>query len=307
MKNSKLTQLLMAATIALPIAAISGNAQAIVVTQDTAAASLAAAILSGSPGLTVTGSSLSGQTNPGAASSGTYTNASGTYGIGSGVVLSTGNVSSYGDGPNTQPGFTTSYGTNATVTQEALLDPITGGALTHFDVTQLDLTFDVGAGVTSVFFNVVFGSDEFAEFVGSEFINAFGIYLNGVNIANFAGNPVNIDHPNMAFPFPFIAGTELDGLLYPTAGGSVLTGPSDPIMLFQGSVIGGSTGNTLTFIIADSGDSALDSTVYIEGFGTSNPGGGTPGGGDPIPEPATMLIFDLRIAGLGFARRKRIV
>ena len=297
MKNSKLTQLLMAATIALPIAAISGNAQAIVVTQDTVAASLAAAILSGSPGLTVTGSSLSGQSSGGAVSSGTFTNASGTYGIGSGVVLSSGNVSNYGAGPNTATGFTTGYGAAASGTQEALLDPITGGSLDHFDVTQLNLTFDVGAGVSRVFFNVVFGSDEYAEFVGSSFIDAFGIYLNGVNIATFSGNPVNIDHPSMAF----LGGTELDGILDPTAG----TG--DPIMLFQGNVAAGSTGNTLTFIIADSGDDSLDSTVYIEGFGTSNPGGGTSGGGDPIPEPASMLIFGLGLAGLAFTRRKRIV
>ena len=152
------------------------------------------------------------------------------------------------------------------------------------------MTFDVGAGVTSVFFNVVFRSDEFAEFVGSPFIDAFGIYLNGVNIATFAGDPVNIDHPSMAF----IRGTELDGILDPTAGAG------DPIMLFQGNVIGGSTGNTLTFIIADSGDTQLDSTVYIEGFGTSDPGGG-----DSIPEPASMLIFGLGLAGLGYVKRRR--
>ena len=177
--------------------------------------------------MTVTGSSLSGQTSGGAVSSGTYTNGSGTYGVGSGVILSSGNVSDYGDGANTAPGFTTNFGPGATGAQETLLDPITGGGFYHFDVTQLDLTFDVGAGVTGVFFNVVFRSDEFAEFVGSPFIDAFGIYLNGVNIATFAG---------------------------------------DPIKLFQGNVIGGSTGNTLTFIIADSGDTQLDSTVYIEGL-----------------------------------------
>ncbi|MBK17523.1 MAG: hypothetical protein CMM52_01610 [Rhodospirillaceae bacterium] len=77
-------------------------AKALVVAQDTVAASLAAALTSGGAGgITITGSSLSFQSSGGAASSGTYTNGSGTYGIGDGIVLSSGNVSDYGDGPNT--------------------------------------------------------------------------------------------------------------------------------------------------------------------------------------------------------------
>lgn len=64
--------------------------------------------------MTVTGSSLSGQTSGGAVSSGTYTNGSGAYGVGSGVIRSSDNVSDYGDGANTAPGFTTNFGPGAT-------------------------------------------------------------------------------------------------------------------------------------------------------------------------------------------------
>ena len=288
-----------AVSIAAPLAFAGGQASAITVTQDTSAASLVSTLFTGSPGLTITGSSLSGHVDGAAASSGTYTNAAGTYGIGSGVILSSGNVSDYGTGPNAEGGRTTNFGglnaSPATAGQETLLDPITGGGLDHFDATQLDITFDAGATVSQIFFNVVFGSDEYAEFVGSSFIDAFGIYLNGVNIATFAGDPVNIDHPSMAF----LGGTELDGILDPTGGAG------DPIMLFSGLVTPGSTGNTLTFIIADSGDSQLDSTVYIEGFGTSDPGGGTPGGGIQVPAPASVPLFMLGLAGLAWMRRRR--
>jgi hypothetical protein len=271
-----------------------GTASAITVTADQNTTNLLNALLGGGTGLTVTGTALSGHSLPGKTSSGTYTNGAGTYGIAPGIVLSSGGVEDYNSGPNNSSGNTTSFGVSATAGQEALLDPITGGALNHYDVTQLDLTFDVASDVSQIFFNVVFGSDEYAEYVNSSFIDAFGIYLNGVNIATFAGDPVNINHPYMAF----LPGTELDGILDPTAGSG------NPIMLFQGLVTPGSTGNTLTFIVADSGDHQLDSTVYIQGLGTANPGGGTAGGGQ-VPEPATLGAFALGLIGLAWMRRRR--
>jgi hypothetical protein len=232
---------------------------AIVVTSSTDANALAAALTAGGTGITLIDATLSGQaTGNGETSSGTYAITGplpDTYGLVSGgIVLSTGDVRDYGTGPNTVSKNVWQYGVAASGAQEALLDPITG-SFNHFDATQLDLTFDVDPDVDTIYFQVVFGSEEYPEFVGS-FIDGFGLYLNGTNYAEVAGQAVNIDHPAMTA----IAGTELDGVLAPN-GEAVLT--------FALPVTPGSFNNLLTFIIADTVDSDADTTVYVTGFSSS--------------------------------------
>jgi hypothetical protein len=300
------------------------HALAITATQDTNAL-IGALLAGGDTGIVVTGVTLNGHeqtvdlfgvTSGTLTSSGTYTNASGTYGIGSGVVLSTGGVqgmsylgtsifAGYGDGPNESESNGWYYGGTfppqppdpknpdlnppgvpATSAQEALLDPITARpdldppeTYDHFDVTELVISFDMQPGFDQVVFNVVFGSEEFPEYVESEYIDGFGMFLNGANIASAGGQPVNIRHPDMAA----IAGTELDGVLAP-GGNPLLTfgGPANP------------TGNTLRFIVADTSDGIYDTTVYFSGLG-----------GVEIPAPPAAWLALTGLAALLPRLRRR--
>ena len=271
------------AAIALVVLALAGNAMAISVTASTDAMALAN-YMTQFGGVTVTSAKLYGFSNVvGASSSGTFTNATGTYGIAPGIVLSSGNVMNYGDGPNTSTQFTTGWGPEATAAQYLLLKPIVGTKVCR-DVTQLDITFDMMPGYDTVYFNVVWGTEEHPESRGTIWTDVFGLYVNGTNIALVNGLPVTVNNPWMKA----IAGTELDGIL----NGGVPTGPTIIPVTFSKFVGAGSTNNTLTFIISDTGDDTSDSTVYITQF---------------IPEPMTMLAVFGGLAMLGgYIRKRRI-
>jgi Ca2+-binding RTX toxin-like protein len=261
-----------------------------VVTREPSAQNLINTLVGGSAGIVVTGISLSGPPAAGAAiSTGTYT-AGGLapYGIfGEGIVLSTGDVADYGSGPDSSPAQSTSFNFNPDPSQDVLLDPITGGGSGHFDVTRLDVDFDLMPGFDTLFFNVVFGSEEFPVFVNSIF-DGFGIYLNGTaatdNIAFVGGLPVNISHPD----FAAVPGTELNGVL--NTGGS-------PTQTFQALIGNGATGNRITFVIADFADSIFDSTAYIASLGATAPT--QPPLPPPPPVPSTIGQNDTILGGTG--------
>ena len=233
-------------------------------------------------------------TPPSAFSTGIYTNAAGVYGLpGPGIVLSTGNVLDYGTGSSQDTGRSTVLGNQATSAQNALLDPVTGAGNLHYDVTQLEIVFDVAATTSKVSFLAVFGSEEYPEFVGSSFNDGFGLYLGSQNIAGViptgGGNPqtVSINHPDMQA----ISGTELDGVLAPNG---------NPVLRFEAAVTPGSTGNVLTVIIGDRADQILDTTAYLAALGAE--------GSSPLipvmpsngaPDTNGAFNFDISIGSTG--------
>ncbi len=262
----------------------SNAAHAIVATVNTNANALAAAASAGAVGFTVNSATLSGHADATGASTGTFTNSSGTYKIGGGIMLSTGNVLDYGDGPNTAADRATRYGVTGTGAQQDILAAI-GGSATYYDVTQLDINFTTSTG--SVFFNTVFGSEEFPEYVG-DFVDGFGLLIDGVNIAFVGGQPVNIDHSAMAV----IGGTELDGVLCPSPASSPY--PCTPRLTFSVSGLSTDRAHTLTFIVGDRGDDDVDTTVYISALGGTEP--------VAVPEPAASALLGLGLLGLLAAR-----
>ena len=274
----------------LGVIGLQAGAQAMTITPTTNVNDLITALIAGNSGITNVTATLNGQSLvTGEVSTGTFTNATMTYnGIGypdGGIIISTGDVADYADGPNTSGSNSTSYGVPATPAQETLLGPLSGAAFPHFDVTQLDITFDMLPGEDTIFFDVVFGSEEFFEFVGSEFIDAFGLLVNGTNIAFASGQPININNSDaLAIP-----GTELDG---------IVTDNGNPVLTFSQFVGDGSTNNTLTLIIGDASDTIYDSTAYIANLGGNNT--------NEIPESNTILGL-IAVANLGnILKRKKL-
>ncbi|NES03885.1 MAG: PEP-CTERM sorting domain-containing protein [Okeania sp. SIO2F4] len=112
-------------------------------------------------------------------------------GIDKGIILTTGTAKD-AEGPNH---FDGSYKTRNGLDGDPDLDTLITGSTTK-DATTLEFQFDTEGG--DVFFNYVFASEEYNEFVNTEFNDVFGFFLDGKNIALIPGTttPVAINTVN---------------------------------------------------------------------------------------------------------------
>lgn len=226
------------------------SARAIFVSATGQTDTLQSALVQAGTGITVQNLNL---TSAGFGSTGTYSNSSNTYGIQSGIVISTGHVLDYHDSIQQTTEGSYYYVVAATSAQNGLLAPITGTS-SNWDATQIDISFDMQSGYDGIRFLLVFGTEEYPDFVGGQFSDAFGAYLNGSNIALVSSQPINSNNSSMAN----VPGTILNGVLTNPSGT-----PGPYIHEISASVANGSSGNVLRIVLGDALDGSLDSTVFI--------------------------------------------
>jgi hypothetical protein len=265
------TALAAALTASLSIA--TGPAMAFTITQNSNGSDLLNSLLGTTTGL----SNFSVTTTGNAGAFGLFSGD--PFGLGSGVALSTGYATDL-LGPNNTGSKSGSFGTP-------------GDTPGSYDLAQLNISFDADSTADKVFFQYVFGSEEFVEFGGSSYNDSFELLLNGTNLAKLSdGQTVTINHlvpnPNGPYHPDFINNTggiatndtQLDGFT--------------KVLAFEG-LLNKNAKNTLSIKIKDVGDSAWDSGVLIKGgsLGTVAPPN------QAVPEPG--VVFGLLAASsMGF-------
>jgi len=220
----------------------------------TSAAQLAAALAG--PGVTVSNARYTGNQE----AAGTFSGGQVDLGVDAGVLLSTGRAQDV-QGPNQSDAWSTDFALPGDGDLDLLVAPgkTQDAAILEFDVTPVAATLGI---------RFVFASEEYPEFVGSQFNDVVAIYVNGVNCANIDGRPVSVNTINADVnPALFIDNdsgtrdTEMDGL----------TIPLDCIASVQPGVA-----NHVKVAIADTDDGLYDAAVFLAGGGIRSPMAGAP-------------------------------
>ena len=156
----------------LLLMAFSAPAFAMTITAMDTAENLAQTLVG--PGITISNVTYIGATGV----SGYFTGGTAAgIGIESGIVLTSGYASNLNGTSNTSDGIT---GDNSSL-GSTMLDALVPG-YTTYDATIL--AFDFVSSGDSAYFNYVFGSEEYNEWVGSSFNDVFGFFFNGIAVSD---------------------------------------------------------------------------------------------------------------------------
>jgi hypothetical protein len=130
------------------------------------------------------------------------------------------------------------------------------------------LEFDFVPSGEKVFFQYIFASEEYNEFVNSQFNDVFGFFINGVNCGT-VGNPllpVSVNTINNGNPF---GSGGPNAVLYQNndiASGATINTEMDglTVVLTCTAVVIPNAANHAKLAIADTGDTSLDSNVFLK-------------------------------------------
>jgi hypothetical protein len=247
----------------------------------------------------------------------------------SGVILSTGDVRD-APGPNLNDGTTASLFTNDSMFQTWIDPGATEGTRLSF---KFSLT-DTSVTEKDLFFQFVFASEEFNEYVFGGFNDGFALVLseldsagNVVDAENIAREPylnwqpVNVDSINYFWESVYGSGHYYDNDPGLDAGFPGYETPNIPVpyddieydgfssLITANTTIQTGTRYQIDFLIADVGDQTRDSAIFLMSgtFGDSAPvGNGDNVTGPIIPEPSTVGALGLfGLAGFLYLRRRR--
>jgi hypothetical protein len=229
-------------------------------TTGTVDAAALAAVLVGS-GVTISNARYTGAKS----SAGTFTSDSQTVGITSGILLSTG-IAKGVIGPNT----ISYYGTDMNGAGDAQMTALVGSPT--FDATTLEFDF-VPDSAKIYITKYVFASDEYNEFVGTQFDDGIAIFVNNVNCALVDGQPVSINSINDGYndgtdvtppSHPWLFRSNLDPGGNPSNAINTEMDGLTTVLTCAASVNKGVT-NHIKIAIADANDGLFDSNLFIGG------------------------------------------